>query len=533
MSAAEPSRQDKEPASAKNIQDSEGTEAQAGPAGAEPAPAASVKVEERLIVVLSRIADVLDELARAQRAKGLDAEDREEDAEDADGFEAAPKQKRANGAGRKTAPPARGAPSASYTSAPSPSRYTFAPGWWALIAAGLLGLIAIPVIGTSVMHQWGGDDRVRGDYGNMIDVLGEQIKLNRKVFDTITPAGGQANSIPTPPSPASPPSTRAPQPTPAPEPGSQAGAAEPTSDQIYENLNFLADDATKSRVKELQAVLKSKKATFEVGPTSAVILDRRPGNSPDPAKVAAVASHAAPSGEPITGANGCIAGLPAWDWRSAGVVSPVRDQGRGKAVDWAMVSVDAFESSYRLRRPVPIKASVRFVIDHSGAGTIQGGWWAFDSFIDRGLVSEKDYPDTGDSKKAEAPKPLYHANSWGYVGGADLAKIPKDLALKEALCRYGPLAVTLYASLPSFGGYTRGVYSGEFKTGNAVVGADGVKRVVDHAVLLVGWDDGKQAWLIKNSWGLGWGEKGYMWIRYGSNNIGYGAAWVVAADGDR
>ena len=64
---------------------------------------------------------------------------------------------------------------------------------------------------------------------------------------------------------------------------------------------------------------------------------------------------------------------------------------------------------------------------------------------------------------------------------------------------------------------------------------------VNHGVTLIGWDDSKVAgdrkgaWLIKNSWGTGWGtaaggpERGYMWIAYGSNNIGYGAAWGIAA----
>jgi hypothetical protein len=68
----------------------------------------------------------------------------------------------------------------------------------------------------------------------------------------------------------------------------------------------------------------------------------------------------------------------------------------------------------------------------------------------------------------------------------------------------------------AFRAYTGGVFN-ESSTGD-----------VNHGVTLIGWDDAKQAWRIKNSWGPGWGESGYMWIDYQSNSIGYGASWVQA-----
>jgi hypothetical protein len=57
---------------------------------------------------------------------------------------------------------------------------------------------------------------------------------------------------------------------------------------------------------------------------------------------------------------------------------------------------------------------------------------------------------------------------------------------------------------------------------------EGSEAKVNHGVTLVGWDDNKKAWRIRNSWGDGWGESGFMWIAYNCNKIGYGASWVQA-----
>jgi hypothetical protein len=136
--------------------------------------------------------------------------------------------------------------------------------------------------------------------------------------------------------------------------------------------------------------------------------------------------------------------------------------------------------------------------------------------IDKGSAKESDYPYTArdGTCRANVQRP-YKALAWGYVDPN--RKVPTVQALKKALCQYGPLTVAVRVT-SAFQAYTSGVFN-ESDPGQ-----------VNHGVTLVGWDEGKDAWLIKNSWGTGWGQSGYMWIAYGSNSIGYAAAWVQAEE---
>jgi len=104
------------------------------------------------------------------------------------------------------------------------------------------------------------------------------------------------------------------------------------------------------------------------------------------------------------------------------------------------------------------------------------------------------------------------ALSWDYVNSPpDL--VPTVEQLKTALIEHGPLAAPIYYD-DCLANYRGGVFN-EQDAG-----------IVNHVVLLIGWDDSKEAWLIKNSWGEEWGEKGFGWIKYGSNNFGAFAAWI-------
>ncbi|MEP6925455.1 MAG: C1 family peptidase [Pyrinomonadaceae bacterium] len=104
------------------------------------------------------------------------------------------------------------------------------------------------------------------------------------------------------------------------------------------------------------------------------------------------------------------------------------------------------------------------------------------------------------------------ALAWGYVNDT-FDKMPSVEQLKAALIKYGPLAVPIWADY-CFSVYKSGVFNGQNN------------RSLNHVVMLVGWDDARKAWLIKNSWGKDWGEDGFAWVGYESNNVGLFAAWI-------
>lgn len=71
---------------------------------------------------------------------------------------------------------------------------------------------------------------------------------------------------------------------------------------------------------------------------------------------------------------------------------------------------------------------------------------------------------------------------------------------------YGPMVVVLNVSEDLFY-YTGGIYE-------SVWSSDEFAEA-DHGVVLVGYDDPNECWIIKNSWSPFWGENGYGRISYG------------------
>ncbi|MCG8687739.1 MAG: T9SS type A sorting domain-containing protein, partial [Desulfobacterales bacterium] len=140
-----------------------------------------------------------------------------------------------------------------------------------------------------------------------------------------------------------------------------------------------------------------------------------------------------------------------------------------------------------------------------------GGWEAFDMIRNyNGAITEGCYPYIARNQSCRSSRcntyyPLID-NYYFVSSNVD--------AIKRAVYDNGPMFTTIKAGVSSFYNYPAGgiVYKNHYS------GSD-----VDHGVVICGWDDNKGAngaWLIKNSWGTGWGLDGYMWIEYGANNVG-------------
>ncbi len=110
--------------------------------------------------------------------------------------------------------------------------------------------------------------------------------------------------------------------------------------------------------------------------------------------------------------------------------------------------------------------------------------------------------------------PLYKITDWGFADGTvSTESVTPTLAIKSAIMNYGAVGAGI-ACDDAFQNIQPGtVFSGSGAT------------AIDHDIILIGWDDTKKAWLLRNSWGPQWGDQGYCWIAYGANCVGTEAVW--------
>jgi len=205
----------------------------------------------------------------------------------------------------------------------------------------------------------------------------------------------------------------------------------------------------------------------------------------------------------------------AWDWRSQGAVTGVKNQEQCGGC-WAFASTGLLEGALFIATKQLVGLSEQDLLDCSDAEYNQGCGggrvdWSMEYVINnKGLDTEASYPFTGDNDTSCS---YNAANSAVTITGWNQTAQGDENALMEAVYNHGPMGVAISVD-DAFANYQSGVYEDSSCPNDP--------DDLDHSVLVVGYgtsDNGTDYWIVKNSWGATWGNQGYILMARNQNNM--------------
>ena len=188
------------------------------------------------------------------------------------------------------------------------------------------------------------------------------------------------------------------------------------------------------------------------------------------------------------------------DWRTLGAVQAIKDQGSCGSC-WSFSAVSAVESAWEIAHGTLFSLSEQQLVDCHVCDGCNGGSseTAFVYYQTHYAMTEASYPYKGVDGTCQ-----YNINDNAGVETTGYSTTtPGDINEMQSVLAQQPIAISIYVNL-KFQLYQSGIFND----------INCPTQSHNHAVNIVGWGrdstSGLDYWILRNSWGTGWGESGYM-----------------------
>ncbi|TGZ68099.1 hypothetical protein CRM22_004440 [Opisthorchis felineus] len=199
-----------------------------------------------------------------------------------------------------------------------------------------------------------------------------------------------------------------------------------------------------------------------------------------------------------------------FDWRELGAVGPIQDQGDCGSC-WAFSTIGNIEGQWFKKTGQLLTLSEQQLVDCDSVDDGCGGGYPPDTYGDivkmGGLELNADYPYIAADGVCKMDRSKFRA----YVNKS-LVLPTKEEQQAAWLAKNGPLSAGINAD------YLQFYISGVMHPTHSECSPSGL----NHAVLSVGFGSEHNIpyWIVRNSWGKNWGEKGYFRIYRGDGTCG-------------